>query len=179
MFSIKKCVFYIIMTDKVFKENPSKTKDEIIEIIKTKCDLEDLIIIPKQPYDIYGHSDSMVRWIDKNSVLVNDFSIESKTFNNKLLKALQKHYLNIKAMKYDNSFFTKDRNWGAYLNFIKIENVLIVPIYGINEDFLALEQLQNIYKNCIIEPIKFDSIIKNGGALHCVSCEKIEFGKRR
>ncbi len=35
MFSIKKCVFYIIMTDKVFKENPSKTKDEIIEIIKS------------------------------------------------------------------------------------------------------------------------------------------------
>ena len=168
-----------IMTDKIFKENPSKTKDEIIEIIKTKCDLEDLIIIPKQPYDIYGHSDSMVRWIDENSVLVNDFSIESKTFNNKLIKSLQKHHLNIKAMKYNNSFFTKDRNWGAYLNFIKIENVLIVPIYGINEDILALEQLQNIYKNCIIEPIKFDSIIKNGGALHCVSCEKIEFGKRR
>ncbi|PRM97592.1 agmatine deiminase family protein [Aliarcobacter cryaerophilus] len=167
-----------IMTDKVFKENPSKTKDEIIKIIKTKCDLEDLIIIPKQPYDIYGHSDSMVRWIDENSVLVNDFSIESKTFNNKLIKALKKHYLNIKAMKYTDSFFTKDRNWGAYLNFVKIENVLIVPIYGINEDFLALEQLQNIYKNCIIEPIKFDSIIKNGGALHCVSCEKIEFGKR-
>jgi agmatine deiminase len=52
-----------------------------------------------------------------------------------------------------------------------------VPIYGINEDFLALEQLQNIYKYCIIEPIKFDSIIKNGGALHCVSSEKMEFEK--
>ena len=84
-----------IMTDKVFKENPSKTKDEIIEIIKTKCDLEDLIIIPKQPYDIYGHSDSMMRWIDENSVLINDFSIESKTFNNKLLKIHFKNTLSI------------------------------------------------------------------------------------
>ncbi|MDX4037692.1 agmatine deiminase family protein [Aliarcobacter skirrowii] len=162
-----------IMTDKIFKENPSKTKDEIIEIIKSKCNLEDLIIIPKQPYNIYGHSDSMVRWIDENSVLVNDFSIESKTFNNKLIKALQKHHLNIKAMKYSNSFFTKDRDWGAYLNFIKIEDILIVPIYGLKEDILVLKQLQNIYKNCIIEPIKFNSIIKEGGALHCVSCEKI------
>ena len=80
-------------------------------------------------------------------------------------------------MKYNNSFFTKDRNWGAYLNFIKIEHILIVPVYGIKEDILALKQLQNIYKNCIIEPIKFDSIIKNGGALHCVSSEKIEFEK--
>lgn len=162
-----------IMTDKIFKENPSKTKDKIIEIIKTKCNLEDLIIIPKQPYDIYGHSDSMVRWIDENNVLINDFSIESKTFNNKLLKALQKHNLNVQAMKYTNSFFTKKRDWGAYLNFIKIENVLIVPIYGIKEDILALEQLQNIYKNCIIEPINFGAIIKESGALHCVSSEKI------
>lgn len=76
-------------------------------------------------------------------------------------------------MKYTNSFFTKNRNWGAYLNFVKIENVLIVPIYGIKEDILALEQLQNIYKNCIIEPIKFNSIIKEGGALHCVYSDKI------
>jgi agmatine/peptidylarginine deiminase len=162
-----------IMTDKIFKENPSKTKDEIIEIIKTKCNLEDLIIIPKQPYDTFGHSDSMVQWIDENSVLINDFSIESKTFNTKLLKALKKHQLNIQAMKYSNSFFTKKRNWGAYINFIKIWNVLIVPIYGIKEDILALEELQNIYKNCLIEPITFGAIIKESGALHCVSSEKI------
>lgn len=162
-----------IMTDKIFKENPSKTKDEIIEIIKSKCDLKDLIIIPKQPYDTFGHSDSMVRWINENSVLINDFSLESKTFNDKLLKALQKHHLNIQTMKYSNSFFTKNRNWGAYLNFIKIENVLIVPIYGIKEDILALEQLQNIYNDCIIEPIRFNFIIKEGGALHCVSSDKI------
>ena len=48
-----------------------------------------------------------------------------------------------------------------------------MPIYGINEDILALEQLQNIYKNCIIEPIRFNFIIKEGGALHCVSSDKI------
>lgn len=163
-----------IMTDKVFKENPSKTKDEIIEMIKSKCKLDNLIIIPKQPYDIYGHSDSMVRWINENSVLINDFSVESKTFNDKLLKAFQKHNLNIQTMKYSLDFFTKDRDWGAYLNFIKLENILIVPIYGLKEDILALKQLQNVYKNCIIEPINFSAIIKEGGALHCVTSEKIE-----
>ena len=47
-----------------------------------------------------------------------------------------------------------------------------MPIYGINEDILALKQLQNIYKNCIIEPINFGAIIKESGALHCVSSEK-------
>lgn len=163
----------VIMTDKIFEENPAKTKDEIIKIIKSKCKLDDLIIIPKQPYDTFGHSDSMVRWIDENSVLINDFSIESKTFNDKLLKALKAHNLNIKSMKYSDDFFTKDRNWGAYLNFIKIKNLIIVPIYGIKEDELSINQIKNIFDNCIIETIVFNEIINEGGAIHCITSERI------
>ena len=161
-----------IMTDKIFKENPTKTKEEIIKTIKSLCKLDKLIIIPKQPHDLYGHSDSMVRWIDENSVLVNDFSNESKTFNQKLLKILNNHNLNIKSMKYSDTFFTKKRNWGAYLNFIKIENILIVPVYGIDEDNLAINQIQNCFKNCIIEPIILNEIINAGGAIHCLTSEK-------
>ena len=161
-----------IMTDKIFKENPTKTKEEIIRTIKSICKLYELIIVPKQPYDIYGHSDSMVRWIDENSVLVNDFSNESKSFNQKLLKILNNHNLNIKSMKYSDTFFTKKRNWGAYLNFIKIENILIVPVYGIDEDNLAINQIQNCFKNCIIEPIILNEIINAGGAIHCLTSEK-------
>ena len=36
-----------IMTDKIFKENSSKSKDEIISTIKSICRLNELIIIPK------------------------------------------------------------------------------------------------------------------------------------
>lgn len=162
----------VIMTDKIFKENPTKTKEEIIKTIKSLCKLDKLIIIPKQPHDLYGHSDSMVRWIDENSVLVNDFSNESKTFNQKLLKILNNHNLNIKNMKYSDTFFTKRRNWGAYLNFIKIENILIVPVYGIDEDKIAINQIQNCFKNCIIEPIILSEIINAGGAIHCLTSEK-------
>lgn len=102
-----------IMTDKIFRENPSKTKAEIVETIKQKCALKELIIIPKQPYDMLGHSDAMVRWIDENSVLVNDFSNESKSFNDRLIKALKKSGLDVKFMKYKEGFFTKKRDWGA------------------------------------------------------------------
>ena len=119
----------------------------------------------------------MVRWIDKDTVLINDFSIESKSYNEKLLKVLKAHNLNIKSMKYSNSFFTKDRNWGAYLNFIKIENVLIVPIYGIAEDELAINQIKNIFDNCSIETIEFNEIINEGGAIHCITNEKININE--
>ena len=164
-----------IMTDKIFRENPSKTKAEIIETIKQKCALNELIIIPKQPYDMLGHSDAMVRWIDENSVLVNDFSNESKSFNDRLVKALKKSGLDMKFMKYHKGFFTKKRDWGAYLNFIKIKDILIVPIYGIDDDDTALQQINKVYSSCRVETINLSEIIELGGALHCITAEK--FGR--
>jgi len=142
-----------IMTDKIFKENPTKTKTEIIEIIKQKCALNELVIIPRQPYDMLGHSDGMVRWIDENSVLVNDFSNESKSFNDGLIRSLKKYGLNIKFMRYSEGFFSKTRDWGAYLNFIKIKDILIVPIYGMDDDDMAIEQIKKIYSDCSVETI--------------------------
>ena len=115
----------------------------------------------------------MVRWIDEKTVLINDFSNEDDVFYQKLLKTLKSHYLKIKTMKYSDDFFTKQRNWGAYLNFIKIHNILIVPTYGIKEDELALNQLKNIFSNCKIEPIELNEIITQGGAMHCITSEKI------
>lgn len=164
-----------IMTDKIFRENPSKTKAEIIETIKQKCALNELIIIPKQPYDMLGHSDAMVRWIDENSVLVNDFSNESKSFNDRLVKALKKSGLDVKFMKYCKGFFTKKRDCGAYLNFIKIKDILIVPVYGIDDDDVALEQIKKFYSSYKVETINLNEIIELGGALHCITAEK--FGR--
>ena len=164
-----------IMTDKIFRENPSKTKAEIMETIKQKCALNELIIIPRQPYDMLGHSDGMVRWLDENSVLVNDFSNESKSFNDRLIRSLKKYGLNIKFMRYSEGFFSKTRDWGAYLNFIKINSFLIVPVYGTDDDYVAIEQIKKIYSGCSVETINLSEIIELGGALHCITAEK--FGR--
>ena len=161
-----------IMTDKIFKENPSKTKAEIIGTIKQKCALNELIIIPRQPYDMLGHSDGMVRWIDENSVLVNDFLNESKSFNDRLIRSFKKYGLNIKFMKYGEGFFSKTRDWGAYLNFIKINGLLIVPVYGTDDDYVAIEQIKKFSSGCKVETINLSEIIELGGALHCITAEK-------
>ncbi len=70
------------------------------------------------------------------------------------------------------AFFSKSRDWGAYLNFIKIKDTLIVPLYGIDDDNVAVEQIKKIYSGCAIETIKLNEIIELGGALHCITAEK-------
>ena len=78
-------------------------------------------------------------------------------------------------MKYKDGFFTKKRDWGAYLNFIKIKDILIVPIYGIDNDDVALQQINKFYSGYKVETINLSEIIELGGALHCITAEK--FGR--
>lgn len=72
-------------------------------------------------------------------------------------------------------FFSKKRDWGAYLNFLKINGLLVVPIYGIDDDDAAVEQIKKIYSGCKVVTINLSEIIGLGGALHCMTAEK--FGR--
>jgi len=105
-------------------------------------------------------------------VLVNDFLNESKSFNDRLIRSFKKYGLNIKFMKYGEGFFSKTRDWGAYLNFIKINGLLIVPVYGTDDDYVAIEQIKKFYSGCKVETINLSEIIELGGALHCITAEK-------
>ena len=67
----------IIMTDAIFRENEIKEdkKKQGVLIQRVEKLLEcQLIIIPHQPDDTLAHSDGVVRFLDHNTVLVNDFS---------------------------------------------------------------------------------------------------------
>ncbi|GAB6044508.1 hypothetical protein JCM11957_01060 [Caminibacter profundus] len=68
------------MTDKIFSENPSIERNKLIEKIKNLLEVDELIIIPKQPWDMFGHTDGLIRFIDENTVLVNDLSLESRSY---------------------------------------------------------------------------------------------------
>lgn len=50
-----------IVTEKLYAQNPHKTKSEINQIIKEKTSIEKLVIVPTQPGDMTGHIDGMVQ----------------------------------------------------------------------------------------------------------------------
>jgi len=160
-----------IMTDKIFSENPDIEKNKLIEKIKNLLEVDELIIVPKQPWDMFGHSDAMVRFIDENTLLINDFSLESNSYIQKFYKAIEKFDLDFIQITYPESFFKKYK-WGAYLNFVEVDNFLLMPVYGIKEDKFAIDFFCVMFLDKIIEPVKIPEIIKEGGALHCISWMK-------
>ena len=157
----------VIMTDKVVKENPSYTERDLIQ--KLENDLECRVcLIPRDPYDIFGHADGMVRPITPDTVLLNNYVNVDKPLRERLLKALRAHGLHVEELHYDLPRPSK-QSW-AYLNYLQVKNLIFVPALGLPEDALALKQLREFFPEYKIIPVPgCQDLARDGGALNCVS----------
>ena len=78
-----------IITDRVFDENKNMNRDDIrqqlAELLKTE-----IIIIPAlaKSYDFTGHADGMIRFVDENTVIGNELSADSQTFQKNMERAM-------------------------------------------------------------------------------------------
>jgi hypothetical protein len=61
-----------IVTDKVLRENPNFGKDELLKVFRERLHVDDVIVIPKEPYDVVGHADGVVRFLDEGTVAINE-----------------------------------------------------------------------------------------------------------
>jgi agmatine deiminase len=71
-----------IISNIVFKDNPQIEKNHLIRKLENKLQVEQIIFIPWDESDCTGHADGMVRFLDKDTVLINDWSGEPIEFQN-------------------------------------------------------------------------------------------------
>lgn len=157
----------VIMVDKVAKEN-RLSKGELERQLKAAFQVEKVILIPWYQTEKYGHADGVVRFIDEKTVLLHEIDKE----NVPLIQQFKKNGLDIKWLEFKVKKEHRD-NW-AYLNFLQIENAMLVPQLGIEEDHQALEQLKSYYRDTIdekrIKPVAIADLVHKGeGALNCIS----------
>ena len=164
----------IIITDKVFKDNPKQTKEELITELQSLFETQNIYIIPHMPYDEFGHADGMVRGLMKRAVFVNDYSDtkHSPSFINSFDKAMEKHNLVPIKIPYKEVIRKNHENVdvaiGCYLNFLQMENLFIVPTFS--ELGETNEEVLKIYKQ-YFQPTPLDctAIANEGGVLNCIS----------
>jgi agmatine deiminase len=162
-----------ILTEKILSANPNFERKTIISSIKKELDVENVFLVPKLPYDITGHADGMLRFLNETDLLVADYSHESDSWRRKMDKALEKTGLNIIAFptelvdeKNENGDFTAK---GIYINFAQIGNIILFPQFGLKTDAIALEKTKTIYPDCKVIPIDANEIAVDGGVLNCIS----------
>lgn len=170
--NIVKSKHKVIITTKVFKENPNYPEQNLITEIKNQLEVDQVIIIPQEPNDFVGHADGMVRFIDEETVLINQYPSGKiyQDFGYAFRWSLRNAGLNYIELPY-TSWQNEDENdaTGCYINFLEVGKTIFYPVFAQHADQLALIQLRQVFKDREIIDIDCRELAKLGGVLNCAS----------
>lgn len=165
--NVIRCGHKIIMVEKVFKENGYSSN--ILKQAIEEHFMAELIILPWDQEEIYGHADGLVRYIGHDRVLITNYDRFDKQFTRNIIDVLQQHFTEVVKLEYNIQRQHK-HNW-AYINWLQTENILLIPSFGYPEDEQAFEQITSLmpmYKECA-ELIDARDLIRYEGCLNCAS----------
>lgn len=163
-----------IITDRIFSENPDWTEENLKAELAKLLECE-IIIIPayKPEYDFTGHADGMMRFVDKNTVLVNNLEQDFKYMKDAIIKALDSanlKYINFPFFEYKIKG-NNDHAIGIYLNYLEVGDLIVMPVFGVpsNKDTEALAKLKEVFPDKTIETIDYNDVAMTGGILNCTT----------
>lgn len=166
------CGQYIVMTDKVFTENRRKKGDAEFEALLESELGHPVIIIPWTPHedDVYGHADGFVKWCGGNRILMGNHGDCEPEEAAEIRRRLESRGFEVTEMRFKGKVAKPDYdlNW-AYINFLQVGRNILMPAFGIEEDEVARQYIQDAFLGCRIESIEMPEIAEKGGALHCIS----------
>lgn len=158
----------VIMTAKVFEENPQWTPRDLIECL-TRTFGADIIFLPWDTNEIYGHTDGIVRFIYGDSVLMTNYAQFDPDMGARFRRILKAHFKNVHELSFKS---TKPHKYSwAYINWLQTDKVLILPKFNIPEDQEAYDQISKLmshYKGRI-EMVDATDLIRYEGGLNCAS----------
>jgi agmatine/peptidylarginine deiminase len=164
----------IILTDKIFKENPAVARPQLRQRLGEVFQAE-TIIIPKEPGDDVGHSDGVVRFVTENRVLINDYSGVDPGYGAKLQSRLEKKGLEVDTLPLFEEKCGRRRHGdlpsavGLYINYLRVGNVVVMPGYDRPEDRIAAEKVQRALPNAAVSQVPCQRLAEKGGVLNCIS----------
>lgn len=155
----------VIMTEKVFVENPTVGKEALTRLLEEQMECE-VIFIPWDRYEKYGHSDGIVKPVSDNTVLMTNYHDFDEELSKVVADRLSSRF-KVETLSYNVKRISRD-SW-AYINFLSVGNLIVLPSLGIEEDEQALEQIKGYYPDHFIEQLDIRGLIKHGGGLNCTS----------
>ena len=159
-----------ILSNRIFSENPNWDKEKLVSELSKLLECE-IIIIPAENDDMTGHADGMVRFINRNTILGNKLADEYKYWREGMEKVIEQF-----GLKYiDVPFFSpKDPKHphsaiGIYVNYLEVNNLIVLPVFGRDEDKQAVDILRQAFPDRVIETIDYNDVAQEGGLLNCTT----------
>ena len=159
----------VIMCDKVFRENPVLKEKELIKALHSVFEVDKIFFVPQDMNDFTGHADGMVRFLNEHTVLINDYSGESPEFQSAFRMSLHNAGLEYIEIPYCPDLNTKDSAKGLYLNYLEMNKVILLPVFGIKEDEAAVKHFEDLFVGYTVRTVESNEIAVQGGVLNCIS----------
>ena len=163
-----------ILSDRIFSENPEKDKEKLKNELSKLLECE-IIIIPalkSQNEDFTGHVDGMVRFVDRNTIIGNERkNNEYKYMKDGLRKAIDTFnltYIDIPFFE-DNDSNHPETAIGIYVNYLEVNDLIVLPLFGREEDNQVVDIIRKTFPNKQIETINYNDVAKEGGLLNCTT----------
>lgn len=128
--------------------------------------------------DTDGHIDTLVRFTPLMGVVLQGASNRLSDVHYEPLSKLQDEVNQAlplhKVYSLPLPFVTNDstnRLPASYANYLILNQHILMPIYNVDEDDLAIDIVQSAYPNYKIIQISCTSLVQQNGSLHCVSMQ--------
>ena len=176
-----------IINQNRFSENK---KSEIEEIFKKYFSINEILWLENGDLpndDTDSHIDLLVRFANKKDILYTDYRTFDKNIDEEIyhsLKKMEKELIDFNnskdnfynlipvptpVYKYQDEFYP-----ASYLNFIFVNNAIILPIYGTKTDDLAVEIFHKAFPDREIITQDSTTFIRQGGSFHCLTMQLSE-----
>lgn len=166
-----------IVTERVFEDNYWYNRKDLTLKLRATLALNTLIVIPVEPGDETGHVDGVVRFINEQSVVMNDYDRlgrRSATYGREVMRVLREHGIEdicnapyVPTGKHGPCGMPDAT--GCYVNFLKVGALVFLPQFGLLEDRQAFASFESFFSDAVVEKVDCRMLAKDGGVLNCVS----------
>lgn len=163
-----------ILSDRIYSENPDIPRDELRRELAKLLECE-IIVIPSlnKTVDFTGHADGMMRFVNRNKVLVIKYDDKYKKDwwknTQRILETNNISYVEVPFFEDEPDPENPDSAIGVYVNYLEVNDLIVLPVFDRDEDNQMISILQEQFPNKTIEKINYNEIAKKGGLLNCTT----------
>lgn len=169
-------------SDLVLAENILVPQQTLNEYMLSYLGVDQYHILPRTPYDQINHLDLHMRLIDEETILIGEYpqGIADGPQIEKNIEWIENHLKTPFGNKYrvirlpmpadaSGAYPHQSGDYRTYTNAVFINKTILVPIYGIPTDDIALQLYQEELPGYKVVGIDCNAIIPQAGALHCIT----------
>lgn len=131
----------LFISENVISNNPGKSVDDIIRIIRETMQAEKLIFVPGLPESDIPLN-CMLRIFDKDTILTNDFSSESDKWRSRFFSRVER--ADRQVIKLPFSRQGTEGHFQSYLTYVRVGNMILFPLFHNKSDDQAAYKIFNL-----------------------------------